>query len=161
MKPITPLLRMPLASEVSLVPLITVGALLGLHTDGVHELIDQGEWPWVFDLRAGRGAVRELRVWRGCLQQPAPQGAGSGERGAKQRGAGLPAPGSELPAVVADVIGTTTGDVRGAALETRWQVSNQTLRRLLKAGEIRGRINGHTLWLERASLAEFLTRRRS
>lgn len=157
MKPMTPLLRMPLAAEVSLVPLITVGALLGLHTDGVHELIDQGEWPWVFDLRAGRGAVRELRVWRGCLER----GARSREQGAKQHGSQLPAPSSQLPAVLADVIGTTTGDVRGAALETRWQVSNQTLRRLLKAGEIRGRINGHTLWLERQSLAEFLARRRA
>jgi len=141
--PAQPLLRMPLAADVALIPLITVGALLGLHTDGVHELIDQGEWPWVFDLRTGNGTVRELRVWRGCF--------GKAEGGRKN---------AELKAVVADVIGTTTGDVRGAALETRWQVSNQTLRRLLKAGEIRGRINGHTLWLDRASLAEFLERRR-
>jgi hypothetical protein len=144
MTPITPLLRMPLAAEVSLVPLITVGTLLGLHTDGVHDLIDQGEWPWVFDLRTGRGAVRELRVWRGCLQNV---GSGKGEAGSA--------------AVIADVIGTTTGDVRGAALETRWQVSNQTFRRLLKSGEISGRISGHTLWLERESLAAFLQRRRA
>lgn len=142
--PAQPLLRMPLAADVALIPLSTVGALMGLHTDGVHELIDQGEWPWVFDLRAGRGVVRELRVWRGCFDK-----AGSGKREAASA------------AVVADVIGTTTGDVRGAALETRWQVSNQTLRRLLKAGEITGRITGHTLWLDRASLAEFLERRRA
>jgi hypothetical protein len=139
-----PLLRMPIAAEVSLVPLATVGALLGLHTDGVFELVDQGEWPWVFDLRAGKGRIRELRVWRGCL--------GKAEGGARK---------AELTAVLADVIGTTTGDVRGAALETRWQVSNQTFRRLLKAGEISGRIAGHTLWLQRESLAAFLERRRA
>lgn len=142
--PAQPLLRMPLAAEVALIPLVTVGALLGLHTDGVHELIDQGEWPWVFDLRAGKGSIRELRVWRGCF--------GKAEGRMKN---------AEVGAVLADVIGTTTGDVRGAALETRWQVSNQTLRRLLKAGEISGRITGHTLWLRRESLADFLERRRS
>ena len=142
--PAQPLLRMPLAAEVALIPLVTVGALLGLHTDGVHELIDQGEWPWVFDLRAGRGSIRELRVWRGCFGK-----AGSGKREAVSA------------EVLADVIGTATGDVRGAALETRWQVSNQTLLRLKKAGEIEGRIAGHTLWLKRESLAAFLERRRA
>lgn len=142
--PRQPLLRMPIAADVALIPLITVGALLGLHRDGVEELVDQGEWPWVFDLRTGKGTIRELRVWRGCF--------GKAECGMRN---------AELKAVVADVIGTTTGDVRGAMLETRWQVSNQTLRRLLHNGNIRGRMTGHTLWLERESLAEFLGRRRS
>lgn len=142
--PRQPLLRMPIAADVALIPLITVGALLGLHRDGVEELVDQGEWPWVFDLRTGKGTIRELRVWRGCF--------GKAECGMRN---------AELKAVVADVIGTTTGDVRGAMLETRWQVSNQTLRRLLHNGDIRGRMTGHTLWLERESLAEFLGRRRS
>lgn len=142
--PRQPLLRMPIAADVALIPLITVGALLGLHRDGVEELVDQGEWPWVFDLRAGKGTIRELRVWRGCF--------GKSEVGSRK---------SEFTGVVADVIGTTTGDVRGAMLETRWQVSNQTLRRLLHNGDIRGRMTGHTLWLERESLAEFLGRRRS
>lgn len=143
--PRQPLLRMPIAADVALIPLITVGALLGLHRDGVEELVDQGEWPWVFDLRTGKGTIRELRVWRGCF----PQKAGGGKREAGSAD------------VIADVIGTTTGDVRGAMLETRWQVSNQTLRRLLHNGDIRGRMTGHTLWLERESLAEFLGRRRS
>ena len=68
---------------------------------------------------------------------------------------------ADLATVTADVIGTTEGDVRGAALETRWQVSNQTLLRLRRDGDITGRIAGHTLWLERGSLVAFLERRRA
>lgn len=130
-----------LSADVALVPLDTVGAHAGVHAEEVIRKVDQGEWPWVFDIGSGR-KLREMRVWRLCLTEP------------------QIARDAEIDGVIANIIGTETGDVRGAQIETRWRVSDRTIKRLCRAGEIACRINGHTLWLQRASLAAFLQRRR-
>jgi hypothetical protein len=140
--PVQPTLRLPLAADVTLLSLATACAAVGWHTDRGTEAVETGEWPWVFDLSTGARAIRELRVWRESLT------ADGGTRNA------------ELSEVLDAVIGTRLPDVRGAALETRWQVSDHTLSRLVKAGELTGRVAGHTLWLSRASLAALLERRR-
>lgn len=140
----TALLQRPLplrlAADVALVSLDTAAAHAGLHTDAATELLD-GEWPWAFDLSAGHRRVREVRVWAACLTDPA-----------RARSA-------RLAEVLTDVIGRAVADVRAAALETRWRVSGQTFLRLHRQGEVRGRLTGHTLWLERRSVEGFLERR--
>ena len=51
--------------------------------------------------------------------------------------------------MIADVIGGNPEPEVGAArLERRWVVSTQTFRRLRRADDIIGRVNGRTLWLE-------------
>ncbi len=137
-----PELRIPLSDLVALVPLDTAGAAAGVHVDEAVRRVENGTWPWCFDLAAGRREIREIRIWRQCLIDPGTAGI------------------AEPQQVVADCIGTNNGDVRGAAIETRWRISDRTLRRLLDRGEITGRLNGHTLWIHRSSLAEFLIRRR-
>lgn len=130
-------LGLGIAAKVSLVSLKTISASTGWHIDEVTERAD--EWPWVFDLSTGSRKVTERRVWKACLE---------GDTSTRK-----------LADVLAEVIGTETADVRGAMLETRWDVSNQTLKRLTEAGEFSHRVGGHTLWIERASLVAFLTRR--
>lgn len=143
--PPQPALRLALSAQVALVSLDAAASAAGLHMDGALERVESGEWLWCFDLwAAGHGRIREVRVWRVCLTDP--------ERAA----------GAALEAVVADALGPVAADgcVRGAALETRWRTSPATLRRLLRRGEITGAVRGKTLWLEAASLAAFLQRRR-
>lgn len=141
-------IRIPIAEAVSLVPTDFACAATGYHIDLVMQSIEDGSWPFVFDIGAGfKREVRELRIWRGCLLDP-------------ERAADLHKSPTGLIEVIGDVIGTETGDVRGASLERRWTVSNQTFRRLLIQAEIRGRINKHTMWFSRPSLAAFLERRR-
>lgn len=141
-------LRIPIEQDVALLTADFVGSWLGQHVDQVMQAVDDGSLPFVFDLGAGsKNAVRELRIWRECLTDP-------------DRSKLLQADPCGISTVINEVIGTHSADVRGAALETGWRISNQTIRRLLLSGEIRGRISKHTLWLERGSLVSFLQRRR-
>lgn len=142
-----PTLQMPITADVALVPIAMACASRGIHIDAGFANVESGVWPFAFDISAGAGAIRELRVWVMCLTDV-------------ERTEALKAQPGGLREVVTHCIGTTSGDVRGAALEIRWQVSNQTLRRLLSAAELRGRLSGRTLWINRGSLEGFLERRR-
>ena len=135
--PVQRTLLLPISAEAVLLSPGTVAAVTGWHVDAV-EAASQS-WRWVFDLGTGRRIVAEKRIWRRHV-------TGDAE-------------GMTNEAVLAEIIGTDKGDVRGAFLETRWGVSGPTLHRLWAAQQFAGRVNGHTLWIERASLASFLNRR--
>lgn len=137
-----PTLRLRLSADVTLVPLDMAAASAGIHLDHALERVESGEWPWAFDLRAG-AEVRRLHVWRPCLEDSA-----------------FRLPHSALDEVVGAVIGTTMDEVRLVSLEVRWSLRAQTIRRWVLSGDVRARLAGHTLWLDRASLAAFLKRRR-
>jgi hypothetical protein len=138
-----PTLQRPLpitiSAEVELVSLATASAMTGLHADRVLERLD-GEWPWAWDLTARHGR-REIRIWRRMVQDP---GSVRGWSTAE---------------VVTAVIGTQTGDVRGAYLETRWGFSGQHFLRLMRQGLVAGRKQGHTRWLDRQSLGRWMEQR--
>lgn len=140
---LTPTSQRPLpiaiSAEVELVSVATAGAMTGLHTDRVMELLDC-DWPWAWDLTARTGR-REIRIWRRMVQNPASV-AGMGKA-----------------QVIAAVIGTETGDVRGAYLETRWGFSGQHFHRLMSKGLVAGRKQGHTRWLDRQSLGRWMEQR--
>ena len=136
-------LRLAIAADVALVPVDAAGAAAGFHVERAIEMVESGEWPWAFDVSSGMGEVRELRVWIGSIQT-------SSE---------FRVPSSDLDSVIDAVIGTEDAEVRGAYLETRWRISDQTIRRLLNNGLLKGRISGHARWIDRASLVAFLQRR--
>ncbi len=136
-------LVLPIASEVTLVDIQTVRALRGLDAESVSALIDAGRIRWVWDLSAPGGARRELRFL-------AAEAIGKAETVTASR---------------ADAIDMAIGvpasrvRVRAAELEQRWVVSNQTILRLGRMGEIHVEIVGHTKWVKRESLVKFLGRR--
>lgn len=129
--------------SVALVDVYTVCASLGVEAETVATMVDIGDLPWAFDISCGSRAVRELRIWRTSLTEP-------------ERAKGVP-----LGEVIQDVIGChlAEDEVRAARIEKRWLVSTRTILRHRMKGEISGRVSGHTLWLTRLSLVEFLTRR--
>ena len=65
----------------------------------------------------------------------------------------------EIAKVIAAVIGTEEGNVRGAYLETRWGFSGQHFLRLMNQGLVAGRKQGHTRWLDRQSLGRWMEQR--
>lgn len=138
-----PLLPLRIDQSVALLDVYTVCASLGVDPETVAGMVDAGDLRWAFDISCGQRSVRELRIWRNCLTAPT-------------QAAGVP-----LEEVIQDVIGCSLGEdeVRSARIEKRWLVSTRTMLRHRQAGEISGRLSGHTLWLTRLSLVEFLNRR--
>lgn len=136
-------LVLPIASEVTLVDIQTIRALRGLDAESVAALIDAGRIRWVWDFSLPGAVRRELRFLA-----------------AEAMGAA-----STVTASRADAIDMAIGvppsrtRVRAAELEQRWVVSNQTILRLGRIGEITVEIAGHTKWVMRESLVKFLGRR--
>lgn len=137
------LLNLRLDTRVALYSADFIRAAEACDAEEVIARIEAGELRWAFDVSTGSRKVRETRVWCACLLDPARAAVAS------------------LPEVIDDVIGgdPKEKEVRAARLERRWVVSDQTFRRLRMHGDISGRINGRTLWLDRQSLQGFLERR--
>ncbi|MCW5560023.1 MAG: hypothetical protein KIT22_19575, partial [Verrucomicrobiae bacterium] len=123
------LLPLRIDERVALLDANTVCASLGIDPEGVAERVDSGDIRWAFDISCGTRLVRELRIWRACLVEAEAAGQAT------------------LEDVIRDVIGGLEQDaeVRAARIEKRWLVSTQTVRRHRLAGEISGRLSGHTL----------------
>lgn len=136
-------LAMPIGTEVSLVDLQTIRAIRGLDAESVLALIDAGRIRWVWDVSLPNSARRELRFLT-----------------AEARGEAVSVTASRAQAIdLAIGVPPTRQRVRAAEIEQRWVVSNQTVMRLGRAGEITVEMEGHTKWVRRDSLARFLARR--
>lgn len=136
-------LAMPIGAEVSLVDLQTIRAIRGLDAESVLALIDAGRIRWVWDVSLPNSARRELRFLT-----------------AEARGEAVCVTASRAQAIdLAIGVPPTRQRVRAAEIEQRWVVSNQTVMRLGRAGEITVEMEGHTKWVRRDSLARFLARR--
>ena len=136
-------LPIAISAERVLVSVDMAAAMMGMHADRIVERLD-GDWPWAWDLTARQGR-REIRIWRRMVEDPA----------------AVPSPTSPqvIAQVIAAVIGTETGDVRGAFLEARWGFSGQHFHRLMRQGLVAGRKQGHTRWLDRQSLGRWMEQR--
>lgn len=119
---------------------------LGLALESVMEMVDAGALRWVWDVALPRGsqgpARRELRYWVQELKEP--------ERQA----------GRTLDEVVQEVVGREfMADLRAVTVGDILGLRRQQVQRLVQAGELQGRRDGHPCWVSRASLVEFLRRR--
>ena len=153
-----PTLIQPVAAVVTLLDMRSAASRAGIHPDQAVSNVDEGIWPWAFDLSAGQGAKRAVHVWRECLDHP----LRAKELGqiAARHDAVTEALAAEA-AVFSEIIGTETGDVRGAFLEIRWGgLDAKVIRRLISTFQLSGAIRERTLWVHRTSLCHFLRRRR-
>ena len=135
-------LNLPLNQRTVLVPTEIVRGVLGLDAESVWAKVDTGELRWVWDIRKGDAAqIRELRFWARELIQP------DAHRGLS------------ADAVIDSVIGTARERLRAREVGQLLLCSDSLICRLVQCGLLRGPKVGHTQWIERASLAEFLRSR--
>lgn len=133
-------LAVAIGTDVSLVDLQTVRAIRGLDAESVLALIDAGRIRWVWDVSLPGSARRELRFLT-----------------AEVRGEAVSVTASRAQAIdLAIGVPTTRSRVRAAELEQRWVLSNQTVMRLGRCGQLAVEMEGHTKWVKRDSLVRFL-----
>lgn len=115
--------------------------LLGLRTAEMVERIESGVLRWAFDVRSPGAAAASWRLWAREVVAP-----------------DLPC---DLPSatVVSAILGTGRPWMRCAEVCDLLWCSTPHLGRLSAAGEIRGELRGHTLWLSRETVESFLLRR--
>jgi hypothetical protein len=130
-------------TEVTLVGIESVRAAKGgLDAESVAALVDAGRFRWVWDLATSDSARRRELRWLAIeiIRDKAPTGE-------------------------AEAVETALGGLsyrqsyRTAEIEQRWIVSNATLLRLGRAGELAFELRGRNKWISRDSLVAFLRRR--
>lgn len=129
-------------SEVTLVGMESVRAAKGgLDAESVAALVDAGRFRWVWDMSAATAHRRELRwLAEEVLRDQVPE---------------------EESVAIDRVLGGLTNRqaFRTAEIEQRWILSNATLLRFGRAGELSFENRGRNKWISRASLVAFLRRR--
>jgi len=123
----------------------------GYGMETVIEMVDAGELLWVWDVGlmrqpicAGRVAPvrRELRFWLGELLAPEAQR------------------GRTLDEVIEMVLGKrASSELRRVTVKDVLLLRPQQVMRLVMAGELSPRVDGHPCWVTRASVEGFLRRR--
>jgi hypothetical protein len=133
-------LGLTVAANVSLVTVDVVRGVLGVDAETVVARVDEGRLRWVWDFSSPGSARRELRFWTseltdGYRPQPVEQ-------------------------VIAAIIGATPGGrQRAAILEQRWCISAQLIMALVRKKCLEEDRVGHTRYLRRPSIEEFLRSR--
>lgn len=115
---------------------------LACDADTVCEMVDDGRVLWVWDVSARPGRARLLRFWFGELLAPALQRS------------------LRVEEVLAAVIGhETERRLRTRTVAEILGLRRQSVSDLVAGGCLRGPIEGHTQWILRESLEEFLRER--
>lgn len=142
-------LTLVLPVSAALVTVETARTALGIDEDSVVGLVDSGGLSRAWDISAsavnGPTRIREMRIWAACIA-------------ALQ--AGKPQPADDLRTVIDQVLPKLNRDcLRSDELQAILCCGQQTVQRLHERGFITGHFSGRTRWLDRASVADFLTRR--
>lgn len=134
--------RLPLqiAANVALVDIGTARAVKGLDTESLVALTESGEFRWVWDVGTGRNR-RELRFWRLELVDASVTNN------------------LLMPAVIDTILPTTRDRFRSGELQALFTISAQLILQHYKAGTLDGTQTSTTLYITRASLAQFLFKR--
>jgi excisionase family DNA binding protein len=133
-------------ANTTLLGLQAVRAILGVDTDSVVSLIDEGELAWCFDLCArGQTDRRDLRVWVECVicrrhDKAQPDG-----------------PALEI---LQEITGYHASQwISAHNLAVRFNVTRPTVMRWCKRGDLDSELVGHERRVRRASVPTFLARR--
>lgn len=129
--------------RITLLTVATAAAACGRDSSGVIELCESGWLRHSFDVSAGAGTRRALRIYRGSLI--------AFQRKEKD--------GTPLADVINQVVGVNRPRLRAAELVIAWSITRPHLIALLRTGDLAGATQDHTAWIERVSIVEFLKRR--
>ena len=129
---------------VTLVDLATARAVIGRPGEDVLAMVEEGRWlRWAFDVSAGGGQIRCIRIWRGSLLAWQTKEQDS----------------ATLDQVIESVVCLKRPRLRTAELVVGWQMTRPHVLALVRSGELHGEVKNHTSWIDRASAVEFLRRR--
>jgi hypothetical protein len=131
--------------RVTLLTVPTVAAAIGRDNEGVAALCESGWLLHTFDISAGYGARRALRIFRGSVI--------AFQLGERDH--------STTAEAIAQIIGEGTRRLRAGELVLSWSITRPHIFDLLRAGALTGRTEDHTTWIDRPSAVEFLTARAS
>lgn len=139
----TPSLNLQLHQRTALVSVDTARAVLGVDIETILDRIDSGIYQWAFDISPAPDHdehKREIRIW----------------------GKDIIAPGmaTELNVAIDCIIGTQRDRLRGTEVAHLLLCSGATIMRLVDQKLLCGPLTGHTQHITRASLAQFLIKRR-
>ena len=122
----------------------TARAIIGRPAEDVHAMVEEGRWlRWAFDVSAGGGKMRCIRIWRGSLLAWS----------SKQEDA------ATLAEVLDAVLLVKRPRLRASELVVGWQLSRPHVLDLVRDGQLQGETVEHTTWISRESAAEFLKKR--
>ena len=134
-------LNLSISQRTVLVTSDMVRACRGVDADTITAQVDAGELRWVWDVSTGEGDIRELRFW--AKEIIAPEFC-KGMKPAK---------------AVTEILGSDRARWRGVEIAQLLLVSRPQIFRLHEAGDLKGEIAGGTLYVNRAVLEKFLTKR--
>lgn len=134
-------LKLEIHERSVLVAMATVLDCFEVDSETISARVDGGELRWVWDVSAGNGEIRELRFWKKELIAP--------EFCAQM----------SVTEVIKNVIGSEKPRWRGSELRKLLAASRPLISRLNKSGELKGDIVNGTLYVNRAVLEKFLTKR--
>jgi hypothetical protein len=117
-----------------------VRAVYGVDTEAVMAKVESGELQWVFDVSVRGGNCREPRFWARELMAP-------------ERCRMTPAQ------AVQAILGEDRERWRGTAIQQLLMVSRPSVLRWHRAGDLPGKRVGHTFFVARRTLDQFLTAR--
>jgi hypothetical protein len=129
----------------ALVTVETARCALGVDTDSILAMLDDGTLRWAWNISAG-SQLREIRIWaRDVITY--------------QTGLG-PERLHSSTEVIDSVIGTQRDRLSSVEISTHILICSRDLAGdLVRLGQLRGDLVGHTQWITRDSLVQFLTRR--
>jgi hypothetical protein len=147
------LLPLPVASNVALVTLDHARAILGVDSESVSSLIDDGTLRWVWDFAISTRATsrRELRFWKIDLL--------AAHARLKEQAEPIATRDLLLPTVVDSILTPSKSAFHAAELQALFTCSAQLIQSYAKGGHMTGQIRNHTRWVTRSSLVAFLTQR--
>lgn len=134
-------LSFPIHQRTVLVSVEMARAALGVDAGTIAMMVDDGRLRWVWDISAGGGLQRHLRIWAREIITPELNGF---------------LPEAE---VLDSVIGTKREHLRAVEVGQLLLCSRTHMLQLIRSGALSGPLTGHTQHITRTSLAAFLRAR--
>lgn len=136
-----PLLNLRLAHTAALITVDTACTVLGVDSETISAMIDNGDIAHAWDVSARQGRIRELRLWAAEL--------------ADRSLSAYP-----VTTVISSLLPARRERFRSAEAAALLRVSDPHIHKLIRTGALSGPLAGHTQWITHPSLAEFLRARK-
>ena len=132
--------HLPLSNRTTLVTTDTACAVLGVGSEAISSMVDDGTLVWVWDVSSRHQHIRELRFLAHELINPA--------NAAKT-----------YPEIISNILPPSRERFRASEVAMTLRVSDPHIVKLIKCRALSGKVINHTRWISRASMAIFLQNR--